>query len=114
QKVRGESTGTPVEMVDFYPTLSELCGLNRPKHLSGVSLVPVLNDISITPRKSALTQYSNGYSIRTDRYRLTSWGEVGVAGEELYDHETDPEEMVNRIHDPEMSKIRTDLREEIS
>ncbi|MEC5126741.1 sulfatase [Verrucomicrobiales bacterium BCK34] len=114
QKMRGESTMMPAEMVDFYPTLSELCDLNQPKHLSGVSLVPVLNDISVKLRESALSQYNNGYSIKTDRYRFTSWGEVGVAGEELYDHETDPEEMVNLIHNPEMGGIRTDLREEIS
>ncbi len=114
QKVRGESSAAPVEMVDFYPTLSELCGLKRPAHLSGVSLVPVLNDIAVKPRESALSQYSDGYSIKTERYRFTSWGEVGVAGEELYDHETDPEELVNRIHDPELKEVRTRLREEIS
>lgn len=114
QKVRGESTTMPAEMVDFYPTLSELCGLNRPKHLSGISLVPVLNDISAKPRESAFSQYADGYSIKTDRYRYTWWGKDGTEGDELYDHETDPEEMVNRADDPKLQKIRTRLREAIS
>ena len=97
----GQSTTTPAEMVDFYPTLAELCGLATPKHLSGVSLAPVLKDPTATPRQSALTQYANGYSLRVPRYRYTEWGENGSAGKELYDHQTDPREMVNLAGRPE-------------
>ncbi len=116
QKMRGESTNVPTEMVDFYPTLSELCGLEQPKHLSGRSLVSILNDIKAKPslRDSALSQYGNGYSIKTERYRYTWWGDGGVAGDELYDHETDPEELDNRADDPELAEIRTQLRTEIA
>ena len=94
-KATGQVTATPAEMVDFYPTLAELCGLKPPKHLSGVSLAPVLQDPSATPRQSALTQYSTGYSLRTSRYRYTEWGENAADGAELYDHETDSSEMTN-------------------
>lgn len=113
QKLLGESTMIPAEMVDFYPTLSELCGLKRPSHLSGVSLVSALNNRAVRPRGSALSQYGNGYSIKTDRYRFTSWGEHGMSGEEFYDHETDPEEMVNRIDDPDVQEVIGDLREQL-
>ncbi|MEW4529004.1 sulfatase [Maioricimonas sp. JC845] len=92
---RGQTAQTPTEMVDFYPTLAELCGLTPPKYLPGVSLVPVLKDATKSTRKAALTQYANGYSIRTPRYRYTEWGENGQLGRELYDHETDPQEMTN-------------------
>ncbi|MGH7129212.1 MAG: sulfatase, partial [Planctomycetaceae bacterium] len=94
-KTAGKSTGSLAEMVDFYPTLAELAGLPSPKHLSGVSLKPVLDDAAATPRDSALTQYASGYSVRTPRYRYTEWGENGRDGAELYDHKTDPQEMVN-------------------
>ena len=33
-----------VEMLDFYPTLTDLAGLSTPKQLDGVSLRPLLND----------------------------------------------------------------------
>ncbi len=92
---RGKSTRAPAEMTDFYPTLAELCGLEAPPYLSGVSLAPVLTDTAARPRTSALTQYATGYSIRVDRYRYTEWGADGKAGNELYDHESDPQEMVN-------------------
>jgi len=91
----GQSTAAPAEMVDFYPTLAELCGLKPPATVSGVSLAPVLNDTAAAPRSSALTQYTSGYSIRTPCYRFTEWGKDGADGAELYDHETDAVEMKN-------------------
>jgi len=74
-----------------------LCGLSGPKCLSGVSLVPALKDPGARPRESALTQYADGYSLRTPRYRYTEWGEKGSGGAELYHHQTDPQELVNLV-----------------
>lgn len=94
-KAAGSVVSVPAEMVDFYPTLADLCGLTPPKYAAGVSLASVLDDASATPRDSALTQYQNGYSLRTLRYRYTEWGDKGEAGVELYDHQSDPAEMKN-------------------
>lgn len=99
-KTAGQATRAPAEMVDFYPTLAELCELpNAPKYLPGVSLAPVLADVKARPRTTALTQYSNGYSLRNARYRLTLWGDDGAEGVEFYDRRTDPEEMKNLAGD---------------
>ena len=117
-KVRGHSAATPAEMVDFYPTLAELCGLPAPAHLSGVSLAPVLRDSNAQPRESALTQYATGYSIRTPRFRYTEWGEDGRDGAELYDHKSDAREMVNVVNRPEhadtVARLATQLRQRIA
>ena len=94
-KAKGAVAKTPAEMVDFYPTLAELCGLKAPDMVSGVSLAAALDDASAMPRESALTQYANGYSLRTVRYRYTEWGEDGTEGAELYDHQSDAAEMKN-------------------
>lgn len=94
-KAAGRSTECPAEMIDFYPTLADLCGLEAPANLSGVSLKPVLNDPTARPRTDALTQYDIGYSLRAGQYRYTEWGENGSLGAELYDHKTDPEELDN-------------------
>ena len=91
----GKSTACPAEMVDFYPTLAELCDLTPPPYISGVSLAPALRDPTARPRTAALTQFASGYSLRTDRYRYTEWGDDGAGGVELYDHKTDPAEMAN-------------------
>tara|TARA_R110000850_G_scaffold55417_11_gene131092 strand:- start:586 stop:2076 length:1491 start_codon:yes stop_codon:yes gene_type:complete len=100
-KAKGQASTSPAEMVDFYPTLAELAGLEAPEYVSGVSLVPVLEDTTVMARETALTQYSNGYSIRGPRYRYTEWGENGEVGVELYDHESDPDEMNNLAESPE-------------
>jgi iduronate 2-sulfatase len=100
-KDAGQSTRSLAEMVDFYPTLAELCDLPTPGYLSGVSLAPVLKNREAQPRKSALTQYMGGYSLRTARYRYTQWGPNGQDGAELYDHQSDPEELINLVSQPE-------------
>ena len=82
----GFKTNTPVELIDIYPTLLDLVGIEVPTHVVGKSLKKVLMQESTSVRKSALTKWKNGYSIKTERYRLTSWGENGELGYELYDH----------------------------
>lgn len=110
----GESSAAPAEMVDIYPTLAELCGLEAPSHLSGVSLVPVLKDPDARPRNSALTQYSAGYSLRTERYRYTQWGDEGKLGIELYDHKTDPQEMHNLADDSNVASLAEELARQLA
>ncbi|MEM7143647.1 MAG: sulfatase [Verrucomicrobiota bacterium] len=115
---KGQASNAPAEMVDFYPTLAELCGLEAPPHLAGVSLVPVLEDPKARPRQTAFTQYDTGYSIRDDRYRYTEWGENGADGNELYDHKNDPEEMNNLAANPEhvatVKKLANSLHKRIA
>lgn len=111
---RGESSAALAEMVDFYPTLADLCGLQAPPYVSGVSLAPVLDDPNARPRSSALTQYQDGYSLRTDRYRYTQWGEDGKLGIELYDHEKDPQEMQNLAGDPDYESVAKKLAKQLA
>jgi len=72
-------------------------------------LVPALIDPAATPRDSALTQYSSGYSIRTRRYRYIAWGPNGREGSELYDHQSDPDEMKNLAGRPEVESVEAEL-----
>ncbi len=110
RRTAGLSTLSIAELVDVYPTLAELCGLDAPKHLVGRSLVPILEDPTQSVRESALTTFDTsdrvhprrplrpravGYTVRTKRWRYTEWGEDGKHGAELYDHWNDPKEYVN-------------------
>jgi iduronate 2-sulfatase len=103
------ATAKPVELVDLYPTLADLCGLRAPTNLEGRSLRPLLTDPAAAEwDKPAVTQVWHnrnawGYSIRTERWRYTEWLQ-GMAGRELYDHAMDAEEVHNLADDPAHSK----------
>ncbi|MEM9284102.1 MAG: sulfatase [Verrucomicrobiota bacterium] len=89
----------PVELLDLYPTLADLCGLTPPDNLEGTSLRPILSDPSTPWDRPAVTQIWHnkkawGYSLRTPRWRYTEWL-GGKAGRELYDHDSDPDEITN-------------------
>ncbi len=88
---------SPIELVDLYPTIMDLMNFETPKFVSGISLLPILNGVSTSVRKSALSQMKNGYTIKTDRYRLTRWGFNGQQEYELYDHANDKNEMFNLV-----------------
>ena len=100
---RGISSKSPVELIDIYPTLTDLTKIETPSHVVGKSLVPIFRDNDFKVRESALTRWRasqhnkvfEGYSIKTSRYRITKWGDNGEDGFELYDHSNDPEEMFN-------------------
>ena len=53
----GVKTNAISELIDIFPTLNELCGLQDPPKLDGTSLVPVLKDPSATVKNAALTQH---------------------------------------------------------
>jgi arylsulfatase A-like enzyme len=115
-KANGQQSSGLVEFVDIYPTLCELAGLSLPKHLEGTSLKPLLDNPSRHWKTGAISQYPRtdkgqplmGYSLRTDRYRLTEWRnrKTGAAvAYELYDHQTDPEENQSLAHMPEHAEL---------
>lgn len=106
---RGKPTDALAELLDLYPTLTDLCGLSAPDGVEGTSLVPVVNDPDARVKNGAYTQHPRpayfkgrpdvmGRSVRTTRYRYTEWRnfETGeVIATELYDHKLDPLETAN-------------------
>jgi arylsulfatase A-like enzyme len=106
--------------VDIYPSLAEICSLPLPSGLEGKSFKPLLEDPQQSWKKAALSQYPRpipgqgramGYSLRTDRYRLTEWSvpEKNFREYELYDHQQDPGENVNVAKNPKYAKALSEL-----
>ena len=104
---------SPVELIDIYPTLMDLTGIESPDHVVGKSLKPVFENNNFKIRNSALTKWKNGYSIKTENFRLTKWGENGELGYELYDHSKDKEELKNLVNDTNYSLLLDSLKIEI-
>ncbi len=104
--VCGGVAATPVGLIDLYPTLTSLCGVEAPDNLQGQDLSKLLADPQLPGRGWALSEVTRrsgkgknrkrvfGYSIRTAQWRYTEWAE-GSHGRELYDHQADPLEQTN-------------------
>jgi iduronate 2-sulfatase len=102
------------ELIDVFPTLTDLCRLPAPPKLDGTTLVPVLKDASAAVKTAALTQFPRpalywgggpqalpqvmGYGMFTDRWSYHEWRDFKtghVVAQELYDQQSDPRETVN-------------------
>ena len=99
EKTMIKRTNSPVELIDIYPTIMDLLDITIPKHVVGKSLKPLMLNNTSNIRNSALTKWQNGYSIKTEQYRITKWGENGELGYELYNHSEDHQELNNLAND---------------
>ena len=109
----GTISSALVETVDLYPTLAELAGLPAPAGLDGKSFAALFTDPAAAYRDHVIHVYPRskllGRAIRTDRYRLVEWKEIGAdtstAEWELYDYQSDPGETKNlAAENPEIVK----------
>ena len=114
RKGNGKSTRSLVEFVDIYPTVAELGGLKPPPILEGQSLVPLL-DNPARPFKSAAFSVVTGPNgiggdaAVTDRHRYIRW--TGPhPDEELFDHQTDPNEYTNLARNPDSAPLLRKVR----
>ena len=121
----GAKTSAISELIDIFPTLTDLSGLPSPGQLEGTSLVPVLKDSSASVKSAALTQHPRpalywgggpqalpqvmGYGLTTDRWSYHEWRDFKtghVVAQELYDQQADPLETVNVADKVEASVLK--------
>jgi iduronate 2-sulfatase len=111
-KGNGKAVSVPVQSLDIYPTLCELCGLKAPAGLEGHSLRPLLDDPKAKWAHAAYSvagQAKNlGVAVRTDRYRYAEWN-GGKNGAMLFDMTADPDEAKNIAEGPKLAKVREQL-----
>ena len=93
----------PIQLLDIYPTLLELCGMKKDIKLEGHSLVPLLKSPNSDWPYMARSSFGPGnYSIRSEMYRYIRYND---GSEELYDHKSDPNEWNNLSNNPEMKDV---------
>jgi iduronate 2-sulfatase len=113
----------PVELLDLFPTLVDLCGLPEVPGLEGTTLVPLLGDPGGAGRGFARSLIAKqapppwqgrlfGRAVRTPTHRWVEWsGEALPAPvHELYDHEVDPLETRNLADSAEGRRVIESIR----
>jgi len=121
--LRDESAGVPLiisvpgkkpavchsltELLDLYPTLSNLCGLEIPKRMQGKDISPMLDDPTHRVRDAAFSvaPMRKGFLLREDRYAYIQYKEDASAGIELFDTKNDPEQYTNLADDPKHKQL---------
>lgn len=105
---REQRVNSPAELLDMYPTLSELCGLEVPDHLEGISLVPQINDPKATRIQPAITTHNHdNHGVRTEDWRYIQYAD---GSEELYDMVNDPNEFWNLAGDENYATIQRQMK----
>ncbi|MEW6209001.1 MAG: sulfatase [Acidobacteriota bacterium] len=114
---RGAASSRIVETVDLYPSLIELCGLSEIEDLEGISFVPLFANPEREWKKAAFASTKGSHRqrfrcARTERYVYIERAD-GIESE-LYDHETDPRELVNVVRDPRYAAVLTEMKKILS
>jgi arylsulfatase A-like enzyme len=121
----------PVSLIDIYPTLADLCGLQgdtrknaKGARLDGHSLKSLLVDpkadqwdgpdaaltvIKADQRPSERADQHH-YSVRTRRWRYILYNN---GSEELYDHDSDPYEWTNLSGDSRYAEVKADHKAQL-
>lgn len=105
-----------VELLDLYPTLSNLCGLPAQQRLQGKDISKMLDDPKHTVRDAAFSvaPMRKGFLLREERWAFIQYGEKGQGGMELFDLKNDPKQFTNLVEDPglapEVARLRGRLQ----
>lgn len=92
----GKQSDALCKGLDLFPTLCDLCDVPVPSTVCGKSLAPVLRGETETHREEVYGTYGDVQRmIRTDRYKYIYYPHIGK--EQLFDLETDPDEMRNLL-----------------
>ena len=95
-----------VELIDLFPTLCSLTGIETPTSVQGQNLSLFLKN----PKQKISKQYAysiskNIHTLRTDRYRIIKYRDQY----ELYDLKLDPHQKNNINHQPIFNKFKQQL-----
>jgi len=101
-------TSSLVELVDLYPTWTDILGLPMPKGLHGKSLLPILRNPESNVRDTALSIHNRvGGGLRSAQWHYMNYGDKG---EELYDMTTDPGQYTNVVSDLKYAAVLKQAR----
>jgi arylsulfatase A-like enzyme len=107
RRARTTLCSQPVELLDIFPTLLELCELPARKDLEGHSLVPLLKDPQAERPWPAITTHNQGnHAIRTAQWRYIRYAD---GSEELYNEAKDPNEWTNLAGDARYAATKREL-----
>ena len=134
QKNPGAQTFALTELIDMFPSLCEIAGIETPDYMQGTSFVPLINNPKQEWKSAAFSQFHRrprhaadggrymGYSINTPEHHYIEWylwnPKTGLRGElqnkELYDRKADPTETTNIANQENNQELVARLSQQLS
>lgn len=134
QMNRGAQTFEITELIDMFPSLCEIAGIEIPDYMQGTSFVPLIEDPNRKWKAAAFSQFHRrpkvsadgkrymGYSITTKQYHYIEWytwnPKIGTRGDfvdrELYDRIKDPNETLNIEKESSLNKTIEELSAQLA
>ncbi len=104
-----------VELLDLYPTIAELAGLEYPEAIQGKSLVKTLDNPEHEVRDMAfcVSQGGRTFLLRTDKWAYIQYDEDAKSGIELFDMEKDPKQYTNLALNPKYASIVEEFQQKL-
>lgn len=108
----GERRSAYVYLLDIFPTLCALIGVDTPESVEGTSLVPALNDGAKRVRETLFSAY-RGYQrmVKDERFKLIEYAVNGRRTTQLFDLKRDPLELRDLADDEAHAGVVRSLRE---
>ncbi len=105
-----------VELIDLYPTLTSLCGLEIPAHVQGQDISMMLDAPTHEVRDAAfcVSPMSKGFLLREHKFVYIQYGEEASDGIELFDMENDPQQYTNLAESPAHQDIIASFKAKLS
>jgi len=127
--VAPSKTNFPTGFIDLFPTLCDMANIPVPVHLSGKSMLSLMEGNNSQLPSHAISQFQRGdtmgYAIRDERYRYVEWIAQGrhvnpeadlthSIAKQLFDYRTDPLETKNLADNPDYLEIQNNLHLRLS
>jgi iduronate 2-sulfatase len=104
------------ELLDLYPTIASLCGLEVPSRLQGKDISKMFDDPTHVVREAAFSVAPSrkGFLLREDKWAYIQYGEDAAEGIELFDMSSDPHQYTNLASRPEFAAVVLDFHAKLA
>ncbi len=108
---QNEQRDTYVYLLDIYPTLCELTGIEPPKSVEGISMLGAIKDKDVKVRQDLFFAYcDNMRSVKTQSHKLIEYRTEGLSKSQLFDLTRDPNELNDIYEDESNGEIVKELK----